>query len=282
MKTLSLFLLFWLLPLSPAHSEDLNLYADKQVEVHQNEQKMVAVGNALARKGDNSIHADTLTAFYEKNQQGKTVFKTLHANGHVKAVSPSATAYGDQMDYDLQAEEIILTGTPAKIESSKGESITAEEQIIYYPDKQIAIATGNVIAKNQENTVYADKMISYFQKDASGSLEMKEVKIFDNVKIITPQAIATSERGSYLPNAGTLHLFDNVVINQDGNILKGNHAETNLNTGISRMLSGKSGQRVSGVFKEKADKDNSAKSAPPAPDSTASSQPRQEKTSNVQ
>lgn len=280
MKTLSLFLLFWLLPFTSAHGEDINLYADKQVEVHQNEQKMVAVGNALARKGDNSIYADTLTAFYEKNKQGKTVFKTLHADGHVKAISPTTKAYGNKMDYDLQAEEIILTGTPAKIESSKGETITAEEQIIYYPDKQIAVATGNVIAKDQENTVYADKMISYFQKNASGDLEMKEVKIFDNVKIVTPQATATSDRGSYLPNEGTVHLFDNVIINQDGNILKGDHAETNLNTGISRMLSGKNGQRVSGVFKEKKDKDK--KAAQPATTPTKTSQPQQEKTSDVQ
>ena len=273
---LSLCLLFS----APAYGSDINIYADKQVEVHQNEQKLVAIGNAVASKDDNTIHADELSAFYEKNKQGKTVFKTLHADGHVKAISPTTKAYGNKMDYDLQAEEIILTGTPAKIESSKGETITAEEQIIYYPDKQIAVATGNVIAKDQENTVYADKMISYFQKNASGDLEMKEVKIFDNVKIVTPQATATSDRGSYLPNEGTVHLFDNVIINQDGNILKGYHPETNLNTGISRMHSGKNGQRVSGVFKEKKDKDK--KAAQPATTPTKPSQPQQEKTSDVQ
>ncbi len=267
---LSLCLLFS----APAYGSDINIYADKQVEVHQNEQKLIAIGNAVARKDDNTIHADELSAFYEKNKQGKTVFKTLHAKGNVKAVSPTTTAYGNTMDYDLNAEEIILIGTPAKIVSPKGETITAEERIIYYPDQQIAIATGNVVAKDAENTVYSDKMISYFKKNAAGDLEMDEVKIYDNVKIVTPEAIATSDRGTYYPNQGKVHLFDNVIINQDGNIITGDHAETDLNTGVSRMLSSSSGKRVSGVFKEKKDNNknkdknkvkNSAKAASPKP-----------------
>ena len=280
MKKLLFFMLASLPFCSPARGADLNIYADKRVEVHQNEQKMVAVGNAVANKDDNTIYADELTAFYEKNKQGKTVFKTLHAKGNVKAVSPSATAWGNTMDYDLTAEEVILIGTPAKIESAKGETITAEERIIYYPEKQTAVATGNVVAKDKENTVYADKMISYFKKNAAGELEMDEVKIYDNVKIVTPQAVATSKRGTYFPQKGTVNLYTDVVINQDGNIIKGDHAETDLNTGVSRMLSSGRGQRVSGVFREKEDK--SAKTEK-NPEPAAAAQPaKQETTTNEQ
>ena len=267
---LSLYLLFS----APAFGTDINIYADKQVEVHQNEQKLVAIGNAVASKDDNTIHADELSAGYEKNKQCKTVVKTLHAKGNVKAVSPTTTAYGNTMDYDLNAEEIILIGTPAKIVSQKGETITAEERIIYYPDQQIAIATGNVVAKDAENTVYADKMISYFKKNTAGDLEMDEVKIYDNVKIVTPEAVATSDRGTYYPNQGKVHLFDNVIINQDGNIITGDHAETDLNTGVSRMLSSSSGKRVSGVFKEKKDKDKDKAKTEAAKPKPAASAPQ--------
>ena len=62
----------------------------------------------------------------------------------------------------------------------------------------------------------------------------------------------TALRGTYLAQAGKINLFDDVVINQNGNILKGSRAETDLNTGISKILSGSSSKgRVSGVFKEK-------------------------------
>ena len=47
----------------PARAEKINLVADDRVEWHQNEQKMVAVGNAVASKQDMSVRADTITAF---------------------------------------------------------------------------------------------------------------------------------------------------------------------------------------------------------------------------
>lgn len=241
-----------------AQAEDLNIYADKQVEVHQKEQKLVAVGNAVASKDGNTVYADELSAFYHKTPDGKTAFKTMHGKGNVHITSPSAKAWGKTLDYDLTKEEIILKGSPAKIENTKGETITAEDKIIYYPQKQMAVALGNVTAHSKKNTVRADRMVSYFAKNAEGRLEMDEIKIFDNVKITTPQATAVSDKGTYYPQKGLVYLNENVTINQDGNILKGDTAETNLNTGVSRMLSSSGGKRVSGVFKEKEDDKKSA------------------------
>ncbi len=248
MKKILISLLFSVLSF-PAWGEDVNIYADDKVEVHQNEQKIIAVGNAVANKKDNTIYADEMTAYYTKNAAGKTEFTSLHAKGSVRAVSPDNTAFGNTMDYDLKKEEIVLIGTPAKIVTSKGETITAKDKITYYPEKQMAIALGDVVADDGENTVYSDRMISYFKKNAAGDLEMDHVEIYDNVKIITPKATATSLRGKYFPEKSMVYLYDNVVLNQDGNILNGDYAETNLKTGISRMVSQK--KRVSGVFHEK-------------------------------
>lgn len=240
----------------PVKADNINISADKTVEIHQNEQKLVATGNAVASKKDNTIYADEMTAYYIKTPQGKTTFTTVNAKGNVRAVSPTTTATGNTMVYNLTEEEITLRGTPAKIINNQKDTITAEDEIVYYPEKQIAIATGNVIATSKDNTVYSDKMISHFTKDTEGNLNMDKVEIYDHVKIITPQATATSDRGTYFPQKGMVTLFDNVIINQDGNILKGDYAETNLNTGISRMLSKNTHTRVSGVFKEKENKEN--------------------------
>lgn len=250
--------LFSLLP-APAMAENVNIYADKKVEVRQNEQKIVAVGNAVASKQDNTVYADEMSADYTKNAQGKIEFQTLHAKGSVRMESPSTKAFGNTLNYDLKKEEITLIGTPAKIVTDKGNTITAEEKIIYYPEKQMAVATGNVMADDQQNKVYADRMVSYFEKDAQGNLEMERIEIFDHVKIITPQATATALRGIYQPKESLVRLYDDVIINQDGNILKGDYAETNLTTGISRMISRKG--RVSGIFKEKNNKDKKSETS---------------------
>ena len=243
-----------LLSTTPAQSQDLEVFADKQVELHQNEKKLVAVGNAVAKKDGNTINADTLTAFYDEDKNGKTTFKTLHAQGNVKAFAQNSKAFGDTMDYDLSKEEVTLTGKPAKIVNQNGDIITAEDKIIYYTKEAKATAYGNVTAYNKQNKVQSDEMISYFEKDKQGNLAMNKVNIAGNVKITTPQATATSKRGIYLPKEGKVKLYEDVVINQDGSILRGNYAETDLNTGISRMLAGENGSRVSGIFRQSSQK----------------------------
>lgn len=241
-----------------ARAEDINLTADEKVEWHQNEQKIVAVGNAVASKKDLSVRADKMTAFYKENPNGgdnKTSIDVVYAAGNVKMHSPKADAFGETLDYDLTADKMVLRGRPAKIKTDQ-DTITAEDSITYYPGSQKAVANGNVVGVSKDNKVYADQMISYFEKNAAGQMEMKRVEIFGHVKISTPKADVTAEKGLYLPQTGIVKLFNNVEITQNGNILKGDYAETDLNTGISRLVSQKSNRgRVTGVFKEKSKSD---------------------------
>ncbi len=251
----TLYILALSLIFSPyVYAEDINLTADQKVEWHQNDQKMIAIGNAIASKKDLSIRADKMTGYYSNYRvdgQNKSGIKNVHAVGGVIMKSPRANGFGDTMDYDVEADIMILKGHPAKIKTDK-ETITATESITYYPSKQQAVALGDVVASDKDNKIYSQKMISYFEKNAAGNLEMKRVEIFDNVKIVTKDANVTAEKGVYLPQSGKVKLFNNVVIDQKGNILKGDMAETNLNTGVSTLVAKKSaGKRVTGVFKEK-------------------------------
>ncbi len=244
----------------PAFAEDIDITADKQVEWHQNEQRMVAVGNAVASKKDMSIKADTLSADYAKNAAGKTEVTEIHASGNVVMASKDTKAFGSTLDYKISEDAAILKGMPAKIKTPN-EEISAVQSITYYPSAQKAIALGDVEAIDKDNNkLYADIMTAYFEKDEKGQLQMQRVEADGNVKIVTKDATVTALKGIYKPQEAVIKLLDNVVISQDGNILKGDEAETNLNTGISRLLSQKKNGRVSGVFKEKSkEKENGKK-----------------------
>ena len=144
----------------PSFGGDLNIYADKQVEIHQNEQKLVALGNAKATQDGRTVIADKLTAYYQKTPAGKTTFSKLQANGNVKADIQNSKAFGEEMIYDLSKDEVTLTGKPGKVINPNGDIITAEKNIIYYPQQNKAIANGNVIAYNKNKKVHEDKMIT--------------------------------------------------------------------------------------------------------------------------
>jgi len=233
---------------------DVNLTADEKVEWHQKAQKIVAVGNAVATKEDMNIRADRLTGYYagrENTPKGKSQITKVEARGNVVMHSAKADATGQAMDYDLKKDIVVLTGTPAKIITDK-ETISAEDKITYFPSEQKAVATGNVTATDKKNNkLYSDIMTAYFINGKTSKMELKEVQIAGNVKIVTDDAEVTAERGTYYPQQGKIKLFDNIVINQQGNILKGDQAETDLNSGISKLISTTKGSRVKGVFKEK-------------------------------
>lgn len=233
----------------PAFAGDVTLTADKGVEYHQNEQKLVAVGNAVATKDNLSISAQTLIGYYNKKVKNK--ISRVEAFEQVHLSSPQAQAFGNELIYDLGSDTAVLTGNPAHIKTPDAD-ITAKGRITYYPSQLKAVAEDGVIATDAKaNKVFADLMTAYFTKDADGKMILNKIDIEKNVKIISEDAEVTALTGTYYALDEKIKLFDNVVINQNGNILKGSQAETDLNTGISKIISGGSSGRVSGVFKEK-------------------------------
>lgn len=241
--------LFGVFCISDAIAGDITLNADDHVEYHQSEQKLVAIGNATATKDDLSIKAQTLIGYY--NPKVKNKISRVEAIKDVHLISSQAEAFGDSMTYDVNQDTAVLKGSPAHIKTPDAD-ITAQGSITFYQTQQKAIAKDGVIATDAKgNKVFADLMTAYFNQDSSGKMVLNKIDIEQNVKIVSQDTEVTALTGTYYAIDGKIKLFDNVVINQNGNILKGSKAETDLNNGISKILSGNKTGRVSGVFKEK-------------------------------
>lgn len=249
LTVLSLFLLL----ASPLMAGDITLDADDKVEYFSSEQKLVATGNAVASKDGLKIKASKLTGFY--NPAVKNKISRIEAQGNVELSTPQAEAFGDSLIYSAETDTATLKGNPARIKTPDAD-ITAKGAVTYYQTEQKAVASDGVVASDAKgNKIFADLMTAWFAKDASNKLVLDKIDIEQNLRIIGNDAEVTALRGTYYAQSGTIKLFDDVVISQNGNILKGDTAETNLNTGISKILSGGKSGRVSGVFKEKKKKD---------------------------
>ena len=92
--------IFCLFSYSSVYAGDIILNAEKNVEYHQKEQKLVANGNAIATKDDMSIKADTLIGFYAPKSKSKISRMEAHGNIHMK--SPETEAWGDHMDITMR------------------------------------------------------------------------------------------------------------------------------------------------------------------------------------
>lgn len=240
-----------------AQADEITIDADEKVEWHREQQKIVAIGNAVAVQNGSTANGQVLTAFYETVQledgRQQNQISRLMSDSGVKLSMSGTVATGEHFDYDMQKGKAVLTGTPAKLVNKKGE-LTAEKSITYYPNENRAVALGNVIARNPDYTIYADKMISFFDDGKDGKKSLRRIEIYAEekpVKIVNAQATVTGKKGIYFPLENKLKIYENVVITQNNDILKGDYAETDIATGISRLLSAGKGKRVSGVFHNK-------------------------------
>ncbi|MBR1649278.1 MAG: LPS export ABC transporter periplasmic protein LptC [Alphaproteobacteria bacterium] len=110
---------------------------------------------------------------------------------------------------------------------------------------------GNVVVDNYKNKVFADKLKAFFNNLAGESV-LEKVEMTGNVKTKTNEGEIHAQRGIYYPKSSRVELYDDVVIIKDGNSMRADYAQTDLNTGISKMGNPAQKQkgRVSGVIYE--------------------------------
>lgn len=84
--------------------------ATDSLEFWQKENLAVARGNAVARRGDNRIAANILTAALAKNDQQKMEIRRVGAQGNVTIISPQEVARGERGVYDVRKQLATLEG----------------------------------------------------------------------------------------------------------------------------------------------------------------------------
>lgn len=223
----------------------VEIHADQGIEWQQDAQTYIARGNASAKQGDVAVHADELIAHYKKGADGKTQIWRIDADGNVRITSPRQTAYGKKGVYDVTGGVFVLTGSPRMV--TETDRISASKSLEFWETKSLAVARGNAVAVRGDKRLRADVLTAYFAKGRDGKSQVNRVDAFDNVLISSPNEIVRGRRGVYNTQTGIIVLQGSVKITRGSDQLNGEAAEVNLNTGVSRLLSGSSG-RVRGIF----------------------------------
>ncbi|MAN80202.1 MAG: hypothetical protein CMM77_12775 [Rhodospirillaceae bacterium] len=214
----------------------IEIFADNGIEWQQDNLVFLAKGNAKAVRGDITVLADQLTAFYTERPGGNTEIYRLDADGSVKIKSSSQTASGDKAVYDVGREILVLSGGTPKMVTSDA-VITAQQQLEYWEQRQMAVARGKAEAVKDDRRVLADVLAAFFRKTKEGDSKVYRVDAYDNVSVLTERDRAFGDRGVYDVETGIVTLTGSVRIKRGKNELEGCKAQVNLNTGISRLFS---------------------------------------------
>lgn len=158
-----------------AHAQGLDMSKGGPIEVtsrdgiewRQNEQLVIARGDARAVRGDVTVLADTLTAHYRRKaapipvanattpaatpvstgsiisggDSGANEIFRLEADGHVKIFNATDIAVGDRAIYDIDQAVLILTGKDLSL-TTPSHVMTARDTLEWWSQKHMAVGRG--------------------------------------------------------------------------------------------------------------------------------------------
>ena len=213
----------------------IEITADNGIEWEKNRGILIASGNAKASRGGITVLAEVLRAYYRKKTTGGTDLYRLDAAGGVKIFSDTESMEGQTAVLDF--EQAILKVDGKKVIYKAGpDTITANQQMEYWERQKMAVARGNAVAIHKGKTLRADVLKTLLRKNKTGRSEVYIIEAFNNVLIVSDKDRLRSDSAIYKLDSGIATLKGNVSIIRGDTILKGDLAEINLKTGISKLL----------------------------------------------
>jgi lipopolysaccharide export system protein LptA len=149
---------------------------------HQNEQTIIARGDAKAVRGDVTVTADQLIAHYRKKtplpgappppppppgqasatpDTGNNEIYRLEAEGNVHIFTATDQAFGDHAVYDIDQSVLVLTGHDLHIITPQ-QVMSARDVMEYWSQKHMAVGRGDaVVNTNDGRRLAADILVGY-------------------------------------------------------------------------------------------------------------------------
>jgi lipopolysaccharide export system protein LptA len=243
-------------------NKPVNIEAENGIEWQQNNKVYIARGNAKAIRGDDSVVADTLYAYYRQAQQpapnaaspqlrgnassgqqspfdnGSTQIYRIEAEGHVVFGTPTQTAYGDRAVYDVDQAMLVVTGKDLRIITQQ-DVVTARDSFEWYDQKQIGVARGDATATRrgpEHKSIRGDVLTAEVTKPPNQPSKISKVDAQGHVIVVSEDQIARGDSGVYNLETGIATLSGHVTLTRGESELRGQYAVVDTNTNIARLL----------------------------------------------
>lgn len=240
-----------------SHGGPIAITSRDGIEWLQQQHKVIALGDARAVRGDVTVTADRLIAFYRKkadtgaapgakaqpkpatsegpldmsntDEGGNEIYR-LEAQGNVVIFTPTDRAQGDNAVYDLDQAVMVMTGRNLRL-TTPNDVLTARDDLEYWSDKHMAVARGDaVVVTNDHRRIAADVLVAYTTPTQPAPAAATKVST-----TTTPPAGNSDPLGA----AGKLQkveAFGHVVISTPTDVVTGERGVYVPDTGIAILL----------------------------------------------
>jgi lipopolysaccharide export system protein LptA len=253
----------------------IQITAQNGIEWRQTEQVVIAKGDAKAVRGDVTVTADQLIAWYRRkagagaNQppaggvdkvaqsgttqpgpaqssggladatqtEGNEVYR-MRAEGNVHIYTQTDQGWGDQATYDLDQAVLVMTGSALKL-TTPNDTLTARDTVEYWSQKHMAVARGDaVVVTNDGRRVSADTLVA-FTLDAPAASASASATPGTPTPGNQPRSAGQAANGdSVTAMAGRLErveAFNNVSIRTQTDTVTGDRAVYVPDTGVAHL-----------------------------------------------
>jgi len=229
----------------------VDITATNGIEWRQNEQVVVARGDARAVRDGTAVDAARLIARYraqggasqggasqparpassaETPLSGGSEIWRMEAEGDVRISTPTDIARGDRAVYDMDQAVLVLTGrnisyaTPQHI-------ITARDSLEYWTQRRMAVGRGSALVVTQDGRrIAADTLVAYMLEDpAPGTTPASR-------PVARPGTEGTAGPPPGQGRIDRVELFSNVEIRTETEVIRGDRAVYAAGTGLARVL----------------------------------------------
>ncbi|SHI83690.1 lipopolysaccharide export system protein LptA [Roseomonas rosea] len=250
-------------PIDLSGGGPVEVTATEGIEWRQNEQVVVARGNAHAVRDGVTIDAARLIARYrpragangqaaaaqpggESPMSGGEIWR-LEAEGNVRISTETDKAQGDRAVYDMDQAVMVLTGRDLRL-ATPNDTITARDSLEYWSQRRMAVARGAAKVVTSDNRqITADTLVGYFLEQAPAVQPAAARPAAPSGPAIrTPGAAPGGAQGATaarrVPGEGSkldrVEVFGNVEIRTEAEVVRGDRAVYSPVSGMARVLGG--------------------------------------------
>ena len=248
----------------PAAAQQIDMSKGGPVEVtasdgmewRQNEQVIIARGNARAVRDNVTVTADRLIARYRRKagaadavvpaqpqvmgpgstDTGNNEIYRLEAEGNVRIYTQTDQAQADRAVYDIDQSVLLLTGKNLKL-TTPSQTLTARDTMEYWSQKHMAVGRGDaVVTTNDGRRVQADTLVGYTTSGAPTATKPAGTPPAPAKPTAKPLA---TPPGDPLAASGKLERvegYGNVEIRTATEIIRGARGVYVPDTGIARLV----------------------------------------------